>query len=166
MGKIYKYSHIQPITINEDVDFFSKIFFEKVEKRLIKSYIFKSEKKHRQLEFEGSMFRFVWNAWDLFNAISKGKIKFGTVDEMPYIKFQINLFESLVIALIFSIIPLFAFAFEPQISIMLFGAIWILYLINYLVASVRFRTFIARTLEEVKKQSSYIEEEEEEIIIN
>ncbi len=162
MSKIYKYTHTQQIIINEDVDFFANIFFEKVKKRLQKSYILENEQTARELNFKGSIFRFAWNAWDLFNPISKGKIQFMIVDEVKFLKFQINFIEALVIALCFTIIPIFSFAFESEISAMIFAGIWFLYFLNYVISTVRFKKFINKTINEVKDASSYVEEDAQE----
>ncbi len=155
MSKFYKYSDIKQISINENIDFFSNLFFENLKKRLTKSYIFHVKHKENELEFQGSIFRFVWNAWDLFNTITKGRIKFLYVKEIPCIKFEIDFTETLVIALLFNIIPLFTSLFEPKISLIIFAAIWFLYILSYIITTVRFKKYIKKTLEEVKDISSY-----------
>ncbi len=169
MSKFYKYANITQIFINEDIDYFSNLFFETVKKRLTESYVFHIKQVERELEFKGSIFRFVWNAWDVFNPITKGKIRFLTIDEEPFIKFEINFTEALIIASLFSIIPIFAFAFEPTISLIIFAAIWFLYLLNYLVASIRFKGYIAKTMIEVRQASDYdnqLEISNNQLVIN
>ncbi len=156
MSRFYSYSRTEPIVINEDIDFFSNLFFDNVKKRLKKSYIFHNKQEGRQLEFKGSIFRFIWNAWDVFNPISKGKIRFLTIDKMPHIMYEISFTEILFLALVFHLIPIFSLKYETTISLIMIGVIWLLYLINYLVASIRFRGYIAKTMIEVNQISSYL----------
>ncbi len=67
-----------------------------------------------------------------------------------------------MIALLFTIIPIFTLKFEPQLSLLVFILIWMLYGINYLIAIYRFNSYISNTLIEVNKISGYSLEEEED----
>ncbi|NJO89173.1 MAG: hypothetical protein HC831_09600 [Chloroflexia bacterium] len=68
----------------------------------------------------------------------------------------------MVIALLFTIIPIFTLKFEPQLSILVFILIWLFYGINYLIAIYRFNSYISNTLIEVNKISAYNFEKEED----
>jgi hypothetical protein len=163
MKTISSHGRTDQIIINEDIDHYAETFFTKVKERLKESYVFHTEQDGRTLTFKGSIFRFVWNGWDVFNNITHGKIRFLTIDGEPYIEHKVNFNEALVIALLFTIIPIFTLKFEPQLSLLVFIIIWLLYGVNYLIAIYRFNSYISSTLIEVNKLAAYdLEEDFEE----
>lgn len=155
MKTLSSHGRTDQIIINEDIDHYAEVFFGKVKERLKASYVFHTKQEGRTLKFKGSIFRFTWNGWDVFNNITHGKIRFLTIDGAPFIEHKVNFTEALVIALLFTIIPIFTLKFEPQLSLLVFIIIWLLYGINYLVAIFRFNSFISNTLIEVNKISAY-----------
>lgn len=162
MKTIASHSRKDQIVINEDIDHYADKFFEQVKERLVKSYVFHNKVEGNQLKFKGSIFRFVWNGWDVFNSVSHGQIDFYEENGAPYIQHKINFTEALVIALLFHIIPLFTMKFEPGLSLLVFILIWVLYIINYLVAVFRFNSYISNTLIEVNKTAGYEFDTEED----
>jgi hypothetical protein len=162
MKTLSSHGRIDQIIINEDIDHYAEIYFKKVKERLTESYVFHTSQEGRTLRFKGSIFRFVWNGWDVFNNITHGSIRFLTIDDKPYIEHKVNFNEALVIALLFTIIPIFTLKFEPQLSLLVFILIWLFYGINYLVAIYRFNSYISNTLIEVNKISAYSFDEEED----
>ena len=162
MKTLSSHGRTDQIIINENIDHYAEVYFKKVKERLKKSYVFHTSQEGRTLRFKGSIFRFTWNGWDIFNNITHGKIKFLTIDGEPYIEHKIHFTEALVIALLFTIIPIFTLKFDPGLSLLVFVIIWLLYGINYLIAIFRFNSYIANTLIEVNKLSAYDFEEDEE----
>ena len=86
---IISHSRMDEIRINVEPDDFAKEFFKKVEARLQESYIFKRTAYERRLDFRGSVFRWAWNSWDLFNGITEGEIEFETQGEHTFINHKI-----------------------------------------------------------------------------
>lgn len=155
MKTINTHGRKDQILINVKYDDFAARFFEIISKRLYKSYILKSEIDGNKLKFKGSIFRFVWNGWDLFNAITQGQIEFTQIDDKSFIEHKINFNEALVIALLYTIIPLFTLKYEPLLSLIVFLLIWILYAVNYFVAVFRFNSYISETLIETNETVGY-----------
>lgn len=155
MKTITSHGRKDQIVINVKTDDFAIRFFEILSERLKKSYIFHTETKENNFTFRGSIFRFVWNGWDLFNSFTKGEIEFTTEDEKPFIRHKISFNEAFVIALLFNIIPLFTMKYEPWLSLFVFIIIWLAYSINYFVSIFRFNSYIAETLIQTNETAGY-----------
>lgn len=155
MKTILSHGRKDQIVINVTTDDFAVRFFKIISERLKKSYVFNSETKGNVLKFKGSIFRFVWNGWDLFNSFTQGEIEFTTENDKPFIRHKISFNEALVIALIFNIIPLFTMKYEPGLSLLVFIVIWIAYTINYFVAVFRFNSYVSETLIETNETVGY-----------
>ena len=163
-AEIISHSRMDEIRINVDPDDFAKEFFKKVEARLQSSYIFKRTVYERRLDFKGSVFRWAWNSWDLFNTITEGKIEFETQGEKTFINHKIYFTEVFFIAFLFTIIPLTA---DVGVGwrIFVFLLIWLSYLATYLTAVYRFNSFISEMLIETNKDARYeFDPDEQEII--
>jgi len=161
---IISHSRMDEIRINVDPDDFAKEFFKKVEARLQESYIFKRTAYERRLDFRGSVFRWAWNSWDLFNGITEGEIEFETQGEHTFINHKIYFTEIFFIAFLFTIIPLTA---DVGIGwrIFVFVLIWLAYIAGYLIAVYRFNSFISEMLIETNKDAGYeFDVENDEII--
>jgi len=93
------------IFINLKVNDFSDEYFKLVDKSLDDAYVFHRKRENNKYSFKGSIFRFVWNGWNLFNNISNGEIEFTEKNNKRYISHKIYFVEIFTIALIFTIIP-------------------------------------------------------------
>ena len=155
MKFIHSHTRKDQIVINIPTDEFAAAYFKLLDQKLEKSYIFDRQTDGTLFRFKGSMFRFVWNGWNLFNTVSRGEIEFADEEGFPYIKHKIYLTETIIIALLFNIIPLFSFFFERKLSLIIFAAIWILYLIVYLVTIFRFNSFVSELLMQVNLEHGY-----------
>ena len=152
MKTIISHGRKDQIAIMPDINNFAIAYFEILTKRLKDSYIFQSEIKGNKLIFSGSIFRFVWNGWDLFNTISKGEVEFTSENSNSYIRHRISFTEIFIISLIFHIIPVFTFKFLPWWSLFIFIGIWFFYTAVYLLSIFRFNSYISETLIEVNKK--------------
>lgn len=151
---LISYSKINKIKIDIDPDDFARAFIKNVDKRLHDSYVFKRRIFDRQIEFKGSVFRWVWNSWDLFNNITEGEIEFETEGEDTYISYKISFTELFTISFLFTVIPL-SVDVELFWRITVFILIWFFYAFNYLFTAFRFNGFIAETLIETGKDTRY-----------
>lgn len=143
------------ILINIKIDDFARAYFKIMRKRLGESYVLHQYIVGNKLKFTGSIFRFAWNGWNLFNPISSGEVEFTAENGNSFIRHQINFNETLTIMFIFHIIPLFTLKFEPGWSLFVFLCIWFFYAIIYLVTVFRFNSFISETLIDVNKNARY-----------
>jgi hypothetical protein len=155
MNSLNSHSRKDQIAINLPTEEFAMEYFKILNKKLEDSYIFNRKTEGNKLTFRGSIFRFVWNGWDVFNPISAGEIEFSEEDGKTFIRHKIYFTESLLIALIFHIIPLFTFIYESKLSIIVFIAIWIIYTINYSITVFRFNSYISEMLIKVNMESGY-----------
>jgi len=155
MSNLFCHIREAPLAINLPTGEFAAEFFKLLDERLEKSYIFKRVTEGNKLSFRGSIFRFIWNGWNLFNPISRGEIEFVEVDGKPFITHKICFTEALIIALLFHIIPIFTFFYEPFLSIIVFAAIWVAYTINYALSVFRFNSFISEMLIKVNMEHGY-----------
>ncbi len=159
---IISHSRMDEIRINVDPDDFAKEFFKKMETRLQESYVFKRTVYDKRMDFKGSVFRWAWNSWNLFNSITEGKVEFETQGEHTFINHKIYFTEIFTIAFIFTIIPL---SVDAGIGwrIFTFLLIWLSYLAAYFTAVYRFNSFIAEILIETNKDARYEFDEEEDL---
>jgi hypothetical protein len=155
MKNINSHSRKDQIVINIPTNEFASAFFKLLAEKLKNSYVFHHNINGNLLTFKGSICRFVWNGWNVFNTISKGEIEFTEEEGFPFIRHRIFLTESLIIALLFHLIPIFALRYEPLLSLAIFLGIWILYTINYLVTIFRFNSYISDLLIKVNIENGY-----------
>jgi len=155
MKTLISHGRKDQIVINIHIDDFAREYFKIFKKRLTRSYIYNQKIEQNKLTFNGSIFRYAWNGWDLFNTVSQGEIEFTTENDNPFIRHKIVFSEIIATVLIFNLIPLFALKFEPRWSLFIFLGIWIFYGINYFVTVFRFNSFVAKILIEVNKTAGY-----------
>ncbi|MFN8256721.1 MAG: hypothetical protein U0W24_13585 [Bacteroidales bacterium] len=153
MKTILSHGRKNEILIGIDINAFASMYFDIFTKRLTESYIFNHKRSANKLEFKGSNFRFVWNGWDLFNTLSSGEIEFTLEDNKPFIRHQVKFTEVFIIALLFTIIPLFTLNYDPSWSLYTFIAIWLAYFTTYLVSVYRINSYITEVLIEVNKNT-------------
>ncbi|MBN1252443.1 MAG: hypothetical protein JXR51_09230 [Bacteroidales bacterium] len=151
---VFSHSRRDQILINIKTADYADKFFKKFDSSLEKGYIFDKNRQGNKLEFKGSIFRFAWNGWNLFNNISNGIIEFQEENEKVFIHHKIYFLEIFTIALIFTIIPVTMFG-GWKLKTIVFFAIWIIYLIGYFVSVFRFNSLISETLINVNKTSGY-----------
>jgi hypothetical protein len=155
MKTLNSYSRKDHILINILTEEFAVEFFNFVHQKLESSYIFNRKTEGNVLTYKGSLFRFVWNGWNLFNTISKGEIEFGEDAGKPFIRHKIHFSEILYIVLIFNIIPLTTLIYDPLASLIVFIAIWLVYGINYFVTVFRHNSYISETLIKVNIKHNF-----------
>lgn len=164
MKTLTSHSRTDQIVINVDIDHFANDFFEIFQKKLKESYVFQNKRSGNIFRFKGSIFRFAWNGWNVFNPITHGFVEFYTRNGEPFILHRINFTEAFVIAMLFTIIPVFTIKFVPTYSLIFLIITWLFYGINYLVSVFRFNSYISNTLIEVNENSKYDFEETDEFI--
>lgn len=155
MKKLNSHSRKDQIIIHVPIGTFADAYFKHLQKKLTDAYVFNYEIKNKLMTFKGSLFRFVWNGWNVFNPISAGEIEFSEENEKPYIRHKIYFTEALVIALIFHLIPIFTLKFDPWLSLIVFLAIWLVYFASYFIAVFRFNSFISEMLIQVNFEHGY-----------
>ena len=84
---------------------FNDKFFKRVDKELDSAYIKNIVKDEKSRKFKGTLFRFIWNGWNVFNPISRGKIEIVNFKNSIYLRIKIYFLEFFIYALIFSLIP-------------------------------------------------------------
>ena len=156
---LISHSRLDEININIHPDDFAKEFIKLVDSRLENSYVFHRNIFKRRIDFKGSVFRFVWNGWNVFNTISNGEIEFESQDDRTYINHKIYFTEVFTISFLFTIIPL-TMGGEWPLRLFVFSLIWLAYIISYLIGVYRFNSFISKMLIEVNLSSGYEFEDE------
>lgn len=160
---IFSHSRMDEVVINVDPDDFAKEFFKKVEARLQDSYVFKRNIYDKRIDFKGSVFRWTWNAWNLFNTITEGEIEFETQGEHTFINHKIYFTEIFTIAFLFTVIPL-SIDVGAGWRIFVFILIWLSYIATYLITVYRFNSFIAEMLIETNKTAGYEFDNDKELV--
>ena len=155
MKKINSHSRKDQITISLPTDMFAAEYFKIIQNKLEQSYIFHCQTNGNRLSFKGSLFRFIWNGWNVFNPISRGEIEFTEENGKSFIRHKIYFTESILIAFLFHLIPIFTLKFDPWLSLIVFVLIWLVYGINYLVAIFRFNSYISDILMKVNFEHGY-----------
>ncbi len=155
MNTLNSHGRKDQIAINIKIDDFARAYFKILKDKLTESYVFHHQIEGNKFIFTGSIFRFVWNGWNLFNLISSGEVEFISDQGKAYINHKINFSEILTIAFIFHIIPLFTLKYIPGWSFFIFICIWIFYAIAYFVSVFRFNSYVSETLIDVNKNARY-----------
>ena len=134
------------------VDKFKKEFFSRIDKELDKAYFKNTKKDINFRQFNGTPFRFVWNGWNLFNPIIKGKIEIVNFNDSIYLKHKIFFLEFFVYCVIFSIIPVLGFFDNIYLRILSFAIIWIIYLISTLLSSSRLQNLFNIIIQDINNE--------------
>jgi len=151
---LISHSRMDEITINIHPDDFATEFIKYVDGRLENSYVFHRNIFKRKIDFKGSVFRFAWNGWNVFNTISNGEIEFESQEDRTYINHKIYFTEVFTISFLFTIIPL-TMGGEWPLRLLIFILIWLAYLASYLIGTYRFNSFIAEALIHINLISGY-----------
>ncbi len=160
---LISHSRMDEITINIHPDDFASEFIKYVDERLENSYVFHRNIFKRRMDFKGSVFRFIWNGWNVFNTISNGEIEFEDKGESTYINHKIYFTEVFTISFLFSIIPL-TMGGEWPLRTLVFALIWLVYITSYLIGVYRFNSFISEALIHINLISGYENKQAEENI--
>ncbi|MEA2042056.1 MAG: hypothetical protein U9N85_05840 [Bacteroidota bacterium] len=102
------------------------IFFELFKEEFHNSYIQHGNIKQtkRSLAFSGTIFRFVWNGWNIFNPIAKGRLEFSTVGNLLKLNTKMYFTEFFVISALLSFASIPAFA----LGVGSYGILWLVFL--------------------------------------
>ena len=139
------------INVYTNFDEFSAEFFEEVNAKIENSTINDIKKSTNELTFNGALFRYTWNGWNLFNGISKGRIRITSSENSIIFYHRIFFTEYFFLALFFSILPAFN-TYRLDICISLMVLIWVVfYLGSCGLTIIRFNSFINKTIEKVYK---------------
>lgn len=123
---------------------FARDLFRTLRKDLDEAYM-RNRFEHRcHYEFSGNSFRFIWNGFNRFNGIKKGKLdvskNLGEIEVSARYEFQ----EIFVLCMLFSLIPL-CFLWGPnEWRVITLLIIWAVYLINYLISILRLNKYFKR----------------------
>jgi len=120
---------------------FARNLFKSVREDLEESYVHRRFEHRCHYEFSGANFRFIWNGFNRFNGIKRGKLdvskNLGEIEVSARYEFQ----EVFFLCLVFSMIPL-CFLWGPnEWRIILLLLIWTVYLINFLVSKYRLNKY-------------------------
>ncbi|MEN8122073.1 MAG: hypothetical protein ABFS35_17115 [Bacteroidota bacterium] len=151
---LISHSRMDEIVMNIHPDDFAEEFIKLVDAHLEKSYVFHRNIFKRRIDFKGSVFRFAWNGWNVFNTISNGEIEFESQDDSTFINHKIYFTEVFTISFLFTIIPLTMGGGWP-LRLLVFSLIWLAYIASYLIGVYRFNSFISKTLIEVNLSTGY-----------
>lgn len=162
------YSKVFDIKTFRNKEKFIKEFQEIYCQKLNDSYIKTIKTTKDSVSFKGTICRYTWNGWNLFNPISSGEIKFSEANGKTQIKLNFKYTEFFVIALLMSLLSAVAyFSGLTGWAIGIFLADWLLFYIgSRIISSFRITSFISTSLQEVdnvdtKKHDpdSYLKEE-------
>lgn len=151
---LISHSRMDEIAINLHLDDFAKEYINYVDGRLEDSYVFHRDIFKRKIDFKGSVFRFAWNGWNVFNTITSGEIEFESQEDRTYISHRIYFTEVFTISFIFSIIPLTMGSGWP-LRLAIFIFIWLAYLASYLIGVYRFNSFVSEALIHINLSTGY-----------
>lgn len=151
---LISHSRMDEIAINIHADDFAKEYINYVDGRLEDSYVFHRDIFKRKIDFKGSVFRFVWNGWNVFNTISSGEIEFESKEDRTYINHKIYFTEVFTISFVFSIIPLTMGGGWP-LRLVVFVLIWLAYIASYLIGVYRFNSFVSEALIHINLTTGY-----------
>ncbi len=148
---IISYRKVFDIKTFRNPEQFIKEFMELYIGKLNNSYIKNIKKQKTKVKFEAPLGRFTWNAWNLFNPVSKGEIKFTVKQGKPRIHIQYKYTEFFIVALLLT--PLIIVAFSLGLAfwgILIFIADWILFYIgSRIISSFRITSYISVTAQEI-----------------
>ncbi len=140
------YSKEKRITINAAIEDYAEVLFNNVESKVKQASIKDIDRKKRKLTFDGSIFRFSWNGFNLFNGISSGKMRIDQEDKEVTFSYEIFFTEYFFIALAFTIIPI-AFYKEPMMAFSLFFIIWgLVFAGSCWFTTLRFNKLVKKTI--------------------
>lgn len=125
--------------------------FGKVIEKLNEGYFKNLKINDYKVTFRGTLFRFVWNGWNIFNGITGGNISIELPEENRLIiKHKVYFTEAIFLALAFTLLPLaMLLAGQQMLGYIALAAIWlILFLGNYIVSVVRLGSFLDDTVKE------------------
>ncbi len=123
-----------------------------LEQELKSSAIHNVVVKDREVKFRAPIFRFVWNGWNRFNPVSRGEFHFRSIANFGIVEYRIWFLEFFVLALIFSIIPFFGIFPSLFWRIIALLTIWIIYLINILIATHRIENYLGKLAHKLNKE--------------
>ena len=156
---LISHSRMDEIAINIHPDDFAKEYIDYVDGRLEESYVFHRNIFKRRIDFKGSVFRFAWNGWNVFNTITSGEIEFEDQEDRTYINHKIYFTEFFTISLIFSIIPL-TMGGDWPLRLVIFILIWLAYIVSYLIGVYRFNSFISEAIIHINLTAGYEHKED------
>ena len=105
---------------------------------------------HETINFRSPVFRFVWNGFDLFNAVSAGEITFKIIGKSLYLKYKFFFWEFFVIAILFSIPAIFSLMPNTAFRVIYFLSVWIIYFISTVLAAHRFENYIKKLVKQIE----------------
>ncbi len=134
---------------------FQEEFFKQIDEKLKNSYVKEIHKKDNQIIFKATIGRFSWNAWNIFNPITKGTIKLDIKKEIPVLTYEVCFYEFFVIALLMSLTAIPAYFFElSNYAIGLLLINWLLfYLGSKIITAIRLKSFFEKIRKKVNNPS-------------
>ena len=131
---------------------FNDKFFKRVDKELDAAYIKNIVKDEKSRKFKGTLFRFIWNGWNVFNPISRGKIEIVNFKNSIYLRIKIYFLEFFIYALIFSLIPILGIFDNLLFRIIAFAIIWTLFIGSSLLASSRIQNLFHIIVQDINSE--------------
>lgn len=125
---------------------FTDIFLRKMKWKFERSELANINQSSNKISFNGPIFRFVWNGYNMFNGITSASVELSEKNKVVNISYQLWFTEWLIIALVFSIIP-FTIRNMPELRFGVLFFIWgILYGGTYAISAFRVQRFIKKTI--------------------
>jgi len=121
---------------------FNELYLDAVKKEIKNSYIHNLTHRDNIVKFDAPIFRFVWNGFNMLNAVSKGEVSIKNIGQGAYISYKLFFWEAFIIAIIFSTLPFIAFFPDNFLRILFFVVVWIIYIIATTVATNRFENYL------------------------
>jgi len=155
---LLSYSSIQQVDTFATHTDYTILFFKKMDTILANAYIQQVEKHNYTLKFVGTIFRYAWNGFNLFNGISKGEIELVQNRNKLYVKHKLIFTEVFVLCCIFTIIPIMGFYENILFRVLSGFIIWAVYFGNMFLAKSRIVTIFKLIQKEINELPEYITE--------
>jgi len=155
---LLSYSAIKQIDTYATHTDYTILFFKKMDTILANAYIQQIEKNNYTLKFVGTIFRYVWNGFNLFNGISKGEIELIEDKGKLYVKHKLVYTEVFVLCCLFSIIPLMGLFDTILLRLLSAAIIWAIYFGNMFLANSRIFTIFKLIEKEINQLPQYQQE--------
>lgn len=137
---------------NLQYKFYNEILF-----KLKEATVHNFRNSHKRIKFSAPIFRFIWNGFDLFNAVSQGEISFKIIGKSLFVSYKFFFWEYLIIALLFSLPAFFSMlATNIAYSVIYLILVWTIYFLSTILASYWFVRFLNKT---AKKFEAELEKE-------
>lgn len=150
-------SGTEMVESNLNAEYLQYKFHNEILYKLREGTVHNFRNTHKEIKFTAPVFRYIWNGFDLFNAVSQGEISFKIIGKSLFVSYKFFFWEYLIIALLFSL-PAFFSMLTTNIaySVLYLILVWTIYFLSTILTSYWFVRFLNKT---AKKFEAELEKE-------